>query len=49
MYAFQISNIPMTDQQIVHCEFLGRIAEDDEEDKDVALENEDNKRCEFLE
>lgn len=45
MYAFQVCNVPMTDQKIVHCEFLGCIAEDDEEEEDVAQENEDNIRC----
>jgi hypothetical protein len=48
MYAFQICNIPMTDQKITHFEFLGCIAEDDEDEDDVAQEDEDNKRGELL-
>ena len=46
MYAFQICNIPMTDQKITHFEFLGCIAENDEDE--VAQENDDNKRGELL-
>lgn len=52
MFAFQICNIPKTDQKIAHCEFLGCIAEDEEEeeeDEDGPSENEDddhNKRGE---
>jgi hypothetical protein len=48
MYAFQICNIPITDQKITHFEFLGCIAEDVEDEDDVAQENEDNKRGELL-
>jgi len=49
MFAFQICNIPKTDQKIAHCEFLGCIAEDVEEDDDnagvLSENNEDhNKR-----
>jgi len=39
MFAFQICNMPKTDQKIAHCEFLGCIADDVEEDDDAALEN----------
>ena len=42
MFAFQVCNIPKTDQKIIHCEFLGIIAEEEEEDDEQ--ENEDNKR-----
>lgn len=48
MYAFQICNIPKKDQMICHCDFLGCIAEDIEDEEIVALENEDNKRSELL-
>jgi len=45
MFAFQICNMPKTDQKIAHCEFLGCIAEDVEENDDATLENhEDHKR-----
>ena len=47
MYAFQICEVPSTDKQIVHFEFLGCIAEDDEEEDDVVQENEDSMLCEF--
>jgi len=42
MYAFQICNMPKTDQKISHCEFLGVISEEDEDDEEE--EGEDNKR-----
>ena len=53
MFAFQICNIPKTDQKISHCEFLGCIAEDVEEEEeeesgDMMEENDDHKRGEFL-
>ncbi len=38
----------MTDQKITHFEFLGCIAEDDEDEDDVAQEDEDNKRGELF-
>ena len=42
MYAFQICNMPKTDQKISHCEFLGVISEEDEDDEEE--EGDDNKR-----
>lgn len=45
MFAFQVCNIPKTDQKIIHCEFLGIIAEEEEEDDEQ--EDEDNKRGEL--
>ena len=52
MFAFQICNMPKTDQKISHCEFLGCIAEDVEEEEEeepgaVLEENDDHKRGEF--
>lgn len=44
MFAFQICDMPQTDQKITHCEFLGCIAEDVEEEEE---ESEDQKRGEF--
>jgi len=44
MFAFQICDIPMKDSKISHCEFLGCIAEDVEDEEETALENEDHKR-----
>jgi paired amphipathic helix protein Sin3a len=45
MFAFQICNVPKTDQKISHCEFLGCIAEDvEDEEEDAGMENDDNKR-----
>lgn len=52
MFAFQICNVPETDQKILHFEFLGCIAEGI--DEDTAAESEDHKRgalnahCQFL-
>lgn len=48
MFAFQICNMPKTDQKISHCEFLGCIAEDVEDEDEMAPENEDHKRGEFV-
>ncbi|KAL7534835.1 hypothetical protein ACHAXR_006109 [Thalassiosira sp. AJA248-18] len=47
MFAFQMCNMTKTDQKISHCEFLGCIAEDLEDEEDAAMENEDHKRGEF--
>ena len=45
MFAFQICNVPKTDQKVSHCEFLGCIAEDvEDEEEDAGMENDDNKR-----
>lgn len=47
MFAFQICDMPKTDQMISHCEFLGCIAEDvEDEDEAGAMmaEHEDHKR-----
>mmetsp|Transcript_4507 Transcript_4507/g.10181 ORF Transcript_4507/g.10181 Transcript_4507/m.10181 type:complete len:685 (-) Transcript_4507:271-2325(-) len=45
MFAFQICDMPKTDQKISHCEFLGCIAEDVEDEDEAVLENdEDLKR-----
>lgn len=44
MFAFQICDMPKTDKKISHCEFLGCIAEDVEDEDETALENEDHKR-----
>ena len=44
MYAFQICNIPNVDKKISHCEFLGCIAEDEDDEEDDEQESEDNKR-----
>lgn len=50
MYAFQICKVPSTDKTIVHFEFLGCIADDDDDvdqEDDVAQENEDSMVCDF--
>ena len=50
MFAFQICNIPKTDQKIAYCEFLGCIAEEEEEEEeeeegeDGLMENDDESR-----
>jgi hypothetical protein len=46
MFAFQIRDITQTDQKICHCEFLGCIAEDIEDEDNVATEIIDSKRGE---
>ncbi len=46
MFAFQICDITQTDQKICHCEFLGCIAEDVEDEDIVATEIIDTKRGE---
>ena len=38
MYAFQLCNVPKLDKKILHCEYLGCIAEDIEEDDTIAIE-----------
>lgn len=43
MYAFQVCNMTKTDQKILHCDFLGCIAEEEEEE-DMAEDSEGNKR-----
>jgi hypothetical protein len=47
MFAFQICDITQTDQKICHCEFLGCIAEDVEDEDNVESEMSDNKRGEL--
>lgn len=46
MFAFQICAVTQTDQKICHCEFLGCIAEDVEDEDNVALGITGNKRSE---
>ena len=46
MFAFQICDITQTDQKICHCEFLGCIAEEVEDEDNVATEIIDSKRGE---
>ena len=46
MFAFQICDITQTDQKICHCEFLGCIAEDVEDEDNVGTETIDSKRGE---
>jgi hypothetical protein len=48
MFAFQICDITQTDQKICHCEFLGCIAEDVEDEDNVGTETIDSKRGESL-
>lgn len=42
MYAFQVCNMTKTDQKILHCDFLGCIAEEEEEED--MEDSEGNKR-----
>jgi hypothetical protein len=44
MYAFQLCSVPNEDQKITHCEFLGCIAEDDDDEDETPEDGEDNKR-----
>lgn len=46
MFAFQICNVPDTDQKVVHHEFLGCIAEGIEDE--TPPDSEDNKRGKLL-
>ena len=41
MFAIQIWNMLKTEQKVAHCEFIGCIAEDVEDEEDAAPENED--------
>lgn len=47
MFAFQICGVTHVDQTICHCEFLGCITEDVEDEDNVAPEITDNKRSEY--
>lgn len=47
MFAFQVCTIPETDKKICHCEFLGCIAEDVEDEEEEGME-EDGKRGECI-
>ena len=49
MFAFQMCDVPNAEKKICHCEFLGCIAEDVNDEDDADMDNgDDHKRGEYL-